>query len=158
MRKTLIPILLIFSVIINIVVIYVFVLKGKTYKDNSGRIAVKMTKNNRDFVLKEMREFLESVQQINDGIINKDPKKIISAGKNSGGSVIEHAPKGLLASLPVSFKKLGFATHDIFDEIKDSAMVNFNPKVTHKQLQKLLNNCVACHKSYKIETSFVKKE
>ena len=152
-----ITILIVLSVLLNISLIYLFIFKGETTKTNDNRIAVVMTPDNTDFVLNEMRDFLESIQQINEGILNNDARKIIDAGKKSGGSVIDHAPKGLIKSLPIGFKKLGFATHNIFDEIKESAEANFIPKNTQIQLNKLLNNCTACHKSYKISTKQIRQ-
>jgi predicted ester cyclase len=66
--------------------------------------------------------------------------------------VFDHAPKGMLASLPIGFKKLGFATHDFFDQIADSIKGHQDYKQTQQQqLSHLLNNCVACHKVYKID-------
>ena len=76
-----------------------FIFKGETTKTNDNRIAVVMTPDNTDFVLNEMRDFLESIQQINEGILNNDAQKIIDAGKKSSDSVIDHAPKGLIKSL-----------------------------------------------------------
>jgi hypothetical protein len=151
MKKRLL-ILTVLSVILNIGLVYVFLIKGETVKSSDNRTAIVMTEGNADFVLTEMRDFLESVQQINDGIIQNDPKKIIEAGKKSGGSVIEHAPNGLIKTLPLSFKKLGFKTHDLFDEIKAGAESDFGPKRTQIQLSQLLSNCIACHSSFKIET------
>ncbi len=97
-----------------------------------------------------MRVFLESVRGIQEGILNKNPSIIITSGKKSGGSVIEHAPKGMMKSLPIGFKKLGFSTHDLFDKIAKDASENFNVNHTQKQLNSLLGNCVACHSMYKI--------
>ena len=136
----------------TVALIYLFVFKGKVATvDKDGRVAVELTQGNADFALDEMRVFLESVQQINQGILNENAKQIEKAAKKSGGVVIDHAPKGMLASLPLGFKKLGFATHDLFDEIADSIHINKNFNQTHSQLSKLLNNCVACHKAYKIQ-------
>ena len=148
--------ILIFSILLNIGLIYLFVIKGETTKSNDNRTAVLMSEGNKDFVLEEMRDFLESIQQINEGIQENTPEKIINAGNKSGGSVITHAPKGLLKSLPSGFKALGFSTHDLFDEIAKNAQNNYTPKKTQKQMNTLLNNCVSCHKSYKI--SLTKKE
>ena len=142
------------SIILNIILIYIFVFKGETVEANDNRTELTMSESNRDFVLLEMRDFLESIQQINEGILNNKPELIIKASKHSGGSVIEHAPKGLLKSLPMGFKELGFATHDLFDEIALNAEQNFDPKQTQNQLNSLLNNCTACHRSYKIQASF----
>ena len=148
-----ITILAVLSILLNLGLIYFFIFKGETVTTTDGRTAIIMTPSNTDFVLNEMRDFLESVQQINEGILTNNAQKVIDAGKKSGGSVIDHAPKGLIKSLPIGFKKMGFATHDIFDEIRESAETDFNPKNTQIQLNKLLNNCTACHKIYKIETA-----
>ncbi len=150
--KKLPVILAIFFFLTTIILIYLFVFKGKVAATgDDGRVAVQLTEVNADFALDEMREFLVSIQQINEGILNKNIEQIEKAAKKSGGLVIDHAPKGMMASLPIGFKKLGFATHDLFDEIADSIHVNKNFSQTHSQLGKLLNNCVACHKAYKIQ-------
>lgn len=148
--KKFILIIAIVSLLLNVVLIYLFVIKGNTTTSNDERTAINMSEVNKDFVLAEMREFLKSVQQINEGILENNPEKIIKAGNKSGGSVIEHAPQGLLKTLPISFKSLGFSTHDMFDEIAESAKTNFDKTTAQKQLNLLLYNCVACHQAYKI--------
>lgn len=149
MKKSIL-ILSVLSILLNIVLIYLFVIKGNTVKSEDNRIAISMSKSNSEFVLEEMRVFLESVQQINLGLLNNDSSLIIKAGKTSGGSVIAHTPKDLLGSLPIGFKTLGFKTHGIFDDITNSAQENFDKNETQKQLNELLNTCVTCHKSYKV--------
>lgn len=146
MKKTLIT----FSIILNIALIYLFIIKGDTVETEDGRVEVQMTEDNRDFVFVEMRDFLESIQKINKGILTNNPKLIIEAGNKSGGSVIDHAPHGLLRSLPIGFKKLGFSTHYIFDDIAKSAEENFDKNKTQEQLNKLLINCTTCHSAFKI--------
>ena len=151
MNKSLIS-LLGLSILVNAVLVYVFIFKGETTTSSDNRTELQMTDSNRDFVLLEMRDFLESVQQINEGILNNNPEIVIKAAEHSGGSVIAHAPNGLLKSLPIGFKDLGFATHAIFDEIAKDAKQNFNPNKTQEQLNVLLNNCTACHQAFKIST------
>ena len=151
MKKIATP-LIILLLLTNIITLYIFVFKGEvatTTADN--RVAIQLSKNNEAFAKKEMREFLESVQTIQLAITNNDAKQAIAAGKKSGGSVIAHAPKGMMKALPLGFKKLGFAVHNGFDEIAETATTNFDPQTTQKQLNKLLVNCVACHKAYKLE-------
>ncbi len=139
------------SLLLNIGLIYVFLIKGETAEvSNDYRTAITMSEANKDFVLTEMRDFLESVQQINEGLLENNPEKIIAAGNKSGGSVIEQSPKGLLKTFPSGFKALGFSTHGLFDKISEDTKTNFNKENTQLQLNTLLNNCVACHKSYKI--------
>jgi len=148
--KKIIPIIAITSILLNIGFIYLFLIKGETMKSNDHRTAITMSEGNKDFVLAEMRDFLESVQQINEGALENNPAKIIAAAKKSGGSVIEHAPKGLLKTLPSGFKKLGFSTHHLFDKIAKDAAENFDKQKTQTQVNTLLNNCISCHKSFKI--------
>jgi len=130
--------------------IYFFIIRGDVAESNDVRVNIKLTESNKDFALKEMRDFLESVQQINEGIMNEDSDQIYNASIKSGGSVIEHSPKGMMASLPIGFKKLGFSVHDKFDEIADSIKIYNNYDYTQRELNNLLNSCIACHRTYKI--------
>lgn len=149
--KKIIPIALILSLIANIFLIYKFFIKGDTYTyEGDQRMTIKMKYDHREFVMAEMRTFVESVQKINEGIMTENPQMIIEAGKRSGGAVGDHAPEGLIKSVPLGFKKIGMDTHGKFDEIAEAAQKNFHPKTTQKQLNQLLNNCVACHSSYRI--------
>lgn len=151
MRKIFFLIILAISLGLNGFFIYKFT-QGETYVvPNDPRLSVGMTYENREFVMAEMRSFVESVQQINAGILRNDPKPIIEAGRRSGNGVKECAPEGLVETLPLPFKQLGFSTHDIFDQIADAAEKDFSPQKTQEQLDRLLNNCVACHKSFRID-------
>lgn len=151
--KKIMPIITIISILINIGLIYVFVIKGETVTLEDGRSEIVMSVENKEFVMDEMRDFLESVQQINEGLVTNNPKLIIEAGKKSGGSVIAHAPKGLLKTLPSGFKAMGFASHDLFDEFAQTSIEEFNKKETQERLNTLLVNCISCHKAYKIGVS-----
>ena len=77
---------------------------------------------------------------------------VYKAARQSGGIVVEHTPENMMRSLPIGFKKLGFSVHDKFDEIADSIRAENNFDWAHKELNTLLNLCVTCHRSYKIET------
>lgn len=151
MKKTLF-VLLLLSIILNIGLVYFFVFRGDVVEPKDQRKAIMMSEGNREIVLGEMRDFLKNVQQINEGIIENNPEKIIKAAKTSGREVEEQIPQGLIKSLPIDFKRLGFATHDLFDELADSVRVNYQPKKTQKQLNRILNNCVTCHQIYQIKT------
>ena len=142
------------SILLNIILIYVFIFKGDTVESNDNRTELVLSESNRDFVLEEMRDFLESVQQINEGVLKNNPEMIIKAARFSGGSAIEHAPTGMLKSLPLGFKEIGFATHDTFDEIALTAETNYDGIRVQTQLNTLLNKCTACHQSFKISTNY----
>jgi hypothetical protein len=57
--------------------IYVFVFRGGGVELNDNRVAIELNESNTKFALKEMR-----------------------------GEVVERVPKGMMASLPIGFKKL----------------------------------------------------
>ena len=115
-----------------------------------GRSEIKMTPENREYVMAEMRGFLESIQKINEGIAKNDPTIIEKVGQESGSYKVDGVPKGLVKSLPLGFKKMGFETHELFDVMAKMAKENYDRQQTQEKLNQLLNNCVACHKTYKI--------
>lgn len=137
--------------LITLSLIYFFVFRGNVIESDDNRVSIKLSKSNSDFALKEMRIFLESVQLINEGIIAKDSSLIYRGARQSGGVVVDHTPQNMLRSLPIGFKKLGFSVHDKFDEIADSIKANNNFDLAHRELNTLLNLCVTCHKTYRIE-------
>ena len=140
----------IISILFNGAMIYLFFIKGNTTTSDDNRIPVVLTEYQKDFALSEMRGFLESIQQINQGIIDNNPDMIIEAATKSGGSVIEHAPKGMVGRLPLAFKQLGFGVHDKFDLLAESMETEFNVAEAQLQLNSILLSCVTCHKGYKI--------
>ena len=65
---------------------------------------------------------------------------------------VDGVPKGLIKSLPLGFKEMGFKTHELFDVMAKMAKKKYDRQLTQGKLNQLLNNCVACHKTYKITT------
>ena len=156
--KKIVFIALIISLIGNVFMVYKFLIQGDTYQyEGDKRLSIRMKYDHREFVMSEMRHFVEGVQRINEVILTKNPKLIIEAGIRSGRGVGEHAPKGLIKSVPLAFKKIGMDTHRKFDEIAETAKTNFDPKVTQKQLDGLLRNCIACHSSFRIDADRPKR-
>ena len=145
------PILAIVFFLSTLFLIYFFVFRGSVIESTDTRVAIKLSESNTEFALKEMRDFLESIQQINEGILNNDEDQIYNAAKKSGNGVVAQTPKGMMGSLPIGFKKLGFSTHNKFEVIADSIKVNSDFEYAKKELNTLLNLCVACHRTYKIE-------
>lgn len=149
--KKIIPFFLLLSVFLNVGLIYKFFYAGETVSlAKDGRSEIKMTPENREYVMAEMRGFLESVQKINEGIAKNDPKIIEKVGQESGSCKVDGVPEGLVKSLPLGFKKMGFETHELFDVMAKMAKENYDRQQTQEKLNQLLNNCVACHKTYKI--------
>lgn len=149
--KKISPFFLLLSVFLNVGLIYKFFYAGETVSlAKDGRSEIKMTSENREYVMAEMRGFLESVQKINEGIAKNDPTIIEKVGQESGSCKVDGVPKGLIKSLPFGFKEMGFKTHELFDVMAKMAKENYDRQQTQEKLNQLLNNCVACHKTYKI--------
>lgn len=149
--KKIILIFLVLSIFLNVGLIYNFFYAGEAVSlAKDGRREIKMASENREYVMAEMRGFLESVQKINEGIAKNDPKIIEKVGQESGSCKVDGVPKGLVKSLPLGFKEMGFETHELFDVMSKMAKENYDRQQTQEKLNQLLNNCVACHKTYKI--------
>lgn len=148
--KNFLPLVVFFLLALNILLVYMFVFKGETKQANDGRTAIIMSEGNRDYAMSEMRMFLESLEGINEGVLEQNQQKIINAAKKSGTEKSEVAPQGLIKSLPIGFKTLGMSTHKMFDEIVKMNSKTKDFKGVQKQVNTILNNCVSCHKTYKI--------
>ena len=144
------------SLAANVVLVRKLFVGNTQVIEGDSRISIVVSQPNRDFVMSEMRNFVETLHQNQYGELSKnDSSLIVEAARSSGGSVAHHAPAGLIASIPMGFKTIGFDTHAKFDSIANSAEKNFDPKVTQQQVTALLGNCVACHRSYRMD---VKKD
>ena len=156
-KKILFISLLVISRGVNVVLIRKMFVGNTQVIPNDTRVSIIVSQSNKDFVMHEMRIFVEALHQIHVGIEQNDPALIAKVARASGGSVAGHAPAGLLASVPAEFKTIGFDTHGKFDQIAESAEKNFDPKVTRGQVTELLSNCVACHKMYRMDVDPSKK-
>lgn len=139
------------SVMLNLLMIYLFFYRGEVVKQApDNRIVIKMSKENREYIMAEMRGFLESVHNIHEGITENDFERIAKVGKESGICKKENVPVGLLRTLPIEFKEMGMNTHKLFDEIARNAKENQNKEIAQKKLSRILNHCIACHRMYQI--------
>lgn len=119
--------------------------------ENSGeRQALLLTTTERTLVLTEMRLFLASVQAIVEGVSKDNLPLIIKAARKVGAKAQPAMPASLTRKLPLTFKKLGRDTHKKFDMLALDAEQLGDPQYSLQQLSELMNNCVACHATYKI--------
>lgn len=112
---------------------------------------VYMTAAERDAVLSEMRQFLQSTADIVKGITEEDMDQVAASARKSGRAASAHMPKTLHKKLPASFRKLGGDTHRRFDQLALDAEQLGDEGHALSQLGALLNNCVSCHASFRIE-------
>lgn len=132
---------------------YKFIFQGSVSSDSDGRTAIHLSTDERDLVLKEMRAFLESVQQITKGISDNDMALVAEHAKKVGRAAQSEVPGTLMGKLPIAFKKLGSDTHSKFDLLALDAESLGDSSHSLKQLSELMENCVACHATHRFEVS-----
>lgn len=132
---------------------YKFMFVGSVVPATDGRQALVLEPAERDLVLGEMRMFLSSVQRITQAVTEEDMEAAVKAAREVGLAAQQDVPGSLMGKLPMPFKKLGFDTHSKFDALALDAEQMGDPKQTLEQLSTLMNNCVACHATYQIQSS-----
>ena len=138
--------------VIVAVLVYILLFMGtemvKLPDDN--RIVVKYEPDLHELVMSEMRDYLEVINEINQGLAENNPDKIVKAATRQGDISIKETPVRLLKLSPLACKQMGFRGHDIFQAIADSARIQFKPETTINQLAELTNNCIVCHRTYRL--------
>jgi hypothetical protein len=125
-------------------------ISGNVVASNDGRTNVVLTKDERDLVLGEMRAFLVSLQGVSQAITENDMEKVAKLSHEAGMAAEANTPGSLLQKLPLGMKKLGFGTRDKFDEISATAKKTKDASIVRKQLDALMQNCIACHAIYRL--------
>jgi hypothetical protein len=129
---------------------YKFIVEGSTSESTDGRLAIHLNASERDLVLKEMRSFLVSVQQIAKGISEDNMDRVSKYARQAGAAAQEEVPVTLVGKLPLEFKKLGFDTHRKFDLLALDAESLGDGNHALKQLTELMENCVGCHAGHRL--------
>ena len=132
---------------------YTFVFAGKVEPLDDGRSAVLVSAPEHNFLLGEMRQFLESVEEITQGLGTGDMAQVQRAAKAAGMGITRTMPGGLRGKLPMGFKKLGHDTHKKFDQLAETASKLPNEKDLLGQLSRILQNCTSCHARYRFKVS-----
>lgn len=122
---------------------------GDVQPSDDGRVAVRLTKDERNALLKEMRQWLRSSQGILQAASEKDFEAVAKAARASGMAAEEGTPGSLFRKLPLEMKTLGFDTRARFDEIAADTEKNRDPQRVAQKLSEAMNNCIACHEAYR---------
>jgi len=154
MKKLCLPLVILLSLAIA-TLLYTFVIKGETVAGSKSdpRTAIVLTESERALVLEEMRAFLESVQQITLAATKDDMATVASAARKVGRAAQGEVPVGLMKKLPAAFKKLGFATHQGFDQLALDAESLGDREQVLEALGTLMGNCIGCHAAYQIKAA-----
>lgn len=139
----------------SLVVILSLVVAGFAYRfttgavepSNDGRLAVLLTKDERNVLLAEMRAWLQSAQGILAAASTNDFETVAKIATAAGMAAEADVPGALFQKIPLEMKRLGFDTRKKFDEIAADAQKK-DSQHTAKQLSIAMNNCIACHATY----------
>ncbi len=126
---------------------------GNVAKSDDGRISVLLNKDERNLVLGEMRAFLVSLQGVSQAITENNMEKVAELAHKAGMAAEADTPGSLLQKIPLGMKKLGFGTREKFDEIAETARTSKDAAKARNQLDALMNNCIACHLTYRLPES-----
>ncbi|TGL44599.1 hypothetical protein [Leptospira perdikensis] len=146
--------------IVTVLTLGYFFYFGSTSRSLDSRTAIHLTPAERQLVLTEMRALLSSVNGMLSGLAEKDYERAAKAADAVGMGLVaslEHQEKTILLKLPVAFKKLGFGTHEKFDDIAVKIRKKQDIHTLLREMDELTRNCVACHATYKIEVESEKK-
>jgi hypothetical protein len=122
---------------------------GEVKPSDDGRLAVQLSKDERNNLLLEMRTWLQNSQAILAAASSQDFAAVATFAKSSGMAAEAATPGSLFRKLPVEMKALGFDTRKKFDAIAADAEKLKNSQHTIEQLSIAMNNCVACHATYR---------
>jgi len=127
-----------------------FVVLGNTLPSDDGRTQVLLDGHERQLVLGEMRQLLSATQQITEGLAANNLAQVATAASEVGMQATSTMDVRLKAKLPIDFKKLGYATHQAFDEIATLANTKTDNRAIQVKLAETMNLCLACHASYQL--------
>lgn len=122
--------------------------KGSTVAGSDGRDVIVLNAGERNLVLGEMRGMLVAVQEIIAAVNEGDMDAVKSTAHRVGMAEAGGVPPGLVLKLPMPFKKLGFSTHEGFDEVALAAQMG--PEAVLESLEENMAKCIACHETYQL--------
>ncbi|MCR9138247.1 MAG: hypothetical protein NXI27_19770 [Alphaproteobacteria bacterium] len=133
---------------------YFLVLPGGTKKAEDGRAIIVLAPSERDFVLAEMRGFLETLETLEAmtiGLADRDMPKVATSARSRGLENEGDAPASIVAKLPWAFKSLAMDTHRAFDTLAAQAEQGADRQAILSGLGGLMNKCTTCHAGYRFD-------
>jgi cytochrome c556 len=119
--------------------------------ETDHRAPLVLNETEKNYVLWEMREMLVAVQGIIEGLSNEDMERVSNAATVMGTHAADQVPAVTVAKLPLQFREWATETHEDFDAISIAARSGESPDMLTFRLSGMLNTCLACHATYRIE-------
>jgi len=99
--------------------------------------------------LADMRNMLDSIQGIMQGIGDTDRERIAAAARQSGNRMERATPASIRAKTPQSFRDIGGSTHMMFEELAVRAETDEMDSLA-RDTAKLMYQCMGCHATFRV--------
>jgi cytochrome c556 len=118
------------------------------------REAAPRTEAEREFILGQMRLFLESTRAIAAGLASGDLTTVAAeaAARGRKGTPLSAIPPGMKAKETPAWTAMMGSARAGFDSIADAARAGASPAALVGMLGETMRSCVACHNSYRLVT------
>jgi cytochrome c556 len=123
--------------------------KSMPEKMDDNRQIVPLTEAESAIMAADMRQMLVSIQGVTDGLALGDMQAVVKAASKSGMAMMQELPSQIRMKFPEAFAQMGIASHKAFDQITQDAKTIKNPAPILRQLSIAMQNCVACHATYR---------
>lgn len=121
-----------------------------------NRIAIPVSKSERNQVLTEMREFLHGLHNIQYALARKDMKGV-SVMARPMGPLLDRLPGSLREKLPEEFTQMAIAQNEAFQSLAKIAENQGDVPAALEQTAEILTYCSGCHDTYRFEVSLPAK-
>ncbi len=118
---------------------------------DDGRNSIVITYDEKEFLMADMRLFLEAVEGIISATGEGDMGAVIEIATERGVAATGGEPPALMAKIPLEMKQLGFGTHDYFDTVAGIARDTDDATQVTAAMGVLLARCTSCHASYRFD-------
>ena len=128
-----------------------FFVKGNATKNDDGRLAISLKRDEKNLVLAEMRQLLSGIQLIIEGVTNNDLKIVERTASSLGMKAAADVNPVLMTKLPLDFKSTGMSVHARFDELALRTRNGLGREAVLKEVSDILITCVGCHQAYRLD-------
>jgi cytochrome c556 len=125
--------------------------RGVEQVSNHKREPLRLGAHERQLVLAEMRQMLESTEGVVAGLAKNDMAAIEQAAARSGRQAPETVDEALHGALPEEFLRMGAAAHGGFDGIAQLARDRATIATIAAKLGETLSSCNTCHANYRLD-------
>ncbi|MEX2490171.1 MAG: hypothetical protein WD425_00265 [Nitrospirales bacterium] len=134
-----------------------FFMTGITAPGDDGRTAIQLKEAEHAFILKEMRQLLQSVDGVIRGLSDPDTSQgrtqAATAARSGGMGMAADANLALMLKLPLPFKQMGLSVHKDFDRLADAITEGITSQQMLSQLSSITSRCTACHEMFQLTAS-----